>query len=201
MNGPTLAGHCVNSLYLRGHEYNKGNVPACVRHYSLAVNANITAQVSQRGIDIPGDFTGGLCDNSVYNIHDDDFNDRDSVPMSIDHAILNESISSDHIPSDIIPYLDTLRTKYSRNIFIAHLNVSSIRYKFYEIHDILNGNRIHIFGLSETNIDACFTDAQFCIEGFKLYRQDRNSKGNGGGICMYIKDPIPHRKLGENKCN
>ena len=143
VNGPTLAGHCVNSLYLRGHEYNNGNVPACVRHYSLAVNANTTAQVSHRGIDIPGDFTGGLCDNSVYSIHDDDFNDRDSVPMSIDHTVLNESISSDHIPSDIIPYLDTLRTKYSRNIFIAHLNVSSIRYKFYEIH-ILNGNRIHI---------------------------------------------------------
>ena len=195
VNSPTLAGHCVNSLDLRTHEYNNGNVPAIVHHHSLAINANTTTQVSHRIIDLPGDFTGGLGDNSVHSNHDDDVTDRDSAPVSIDHAALNESVSSDDIPLDTIPYLDTLRTKYPRNIFIAHLNVNSIRYKFYEIHDILNGNRIDIFGLSETKIDASFTDAQFCIEGFKLYRQDRNSKGNGGGIFVYIKDSIPHRML------
>ena len=45
-------------------------------------------------------------------------------------------------------------------MFVAHLNVNSKRYKFYEIHDIFNGNRIAIFGMSETKIDTSFADAQ-----------------------------------------
>ena len=137
-----------------------------------------------------------LNDDSVYSHHDDDVTDSNSVPVSTGHGVrLNESISPGDAALDTINYLDTLRTKYPRNLFIAHLNVNSIRYKFYEIHDILNDNRIDIFGISETKIDPSFTDAQFCVEGFKLYRQDRNAKGNGGGIFVYIKDFIPHRIL------
>ena len=115
--------------------------------------------------------------------------------ISTSDAVLNESISTSDAALDTISYLDILRTKHPRNMFIAHLNVNSIRYKFYEIHDILNSNRIDIFGMSETKIDASFTDAQFYIEGFKLYRQDRDSKGKGGGIFVYIRDSIPHRIL------
>ena len=137
-----------------------------------------------------------LNDDSVFSYHDDDVTDNNSVPVSTGHGVrLNESISPGDAALDTIPYLDTLRTKYPRNLFIAHLNVNNIRYKFYEIHDILNGNRIDIFGISETKIDTSFTDAQFCVEGFKLYRHDRNVKGNGGGIFVYIKDSIPHRIL------
>ena len=90
-------------------------------------------------------------------------------------------------------YLDNLRTKFSRNLFIAHLNVNSLRYNFFEIYDILNGNRIDIFGISETKIDASLTNAQFSIDGFELYRQDRDCKG--GGIFVYIKNSLPHRLL------
>ena len=115
--------------------------------------------------------------------------------ISTSDAVLNESISISDAALDTISYLDILRTKHPRNMFIAHLNVNSIRYKFYEIHDILNGNRVDIFGMSETKIDASFTDAQFSIEGFKLYRQDRDSKGKGEGIFVYIRDSIPHRIL------
>ena len=85
--------------------------------------------------------------------------------------------------------------KYPRNFFMAHLNINSIRHKFYEIYNMLNGNRIDIFGISETKINASFTNAQFNIPGFKLHRQDRDLKGNGGGILVYIKDSIPHRIL------
>ena len=90
-------------------------------------------------------------------------------------------------------YLDNLRMKYPRNFFIAHLNINNIRHKFYEIYDMLNGNGIDIFGISETKINASFTNAQFNIPGFKLHRQDKDLKGNGGGIIVYIKDSIPHR--------
>ena len=92
-------------------------------------------------------------------------------------------------------YLDNLKMKYPRNFFMAHLNINSIRHKFYEIYDMLNGNRIDIFGISETKISASFRNAQLNIPGFKLHRQDRYLKGNGGGIIVYIKDSIPHRIL------
>ena len=92
-------------------------------------------------------------------------------------------------------YLDNLRMKYPRNFFMAHLNINSIRHKFYEIYDMLNGNRIDIFGTSETKINASFTNAQFNIPGFKLHRQDIDLKGNGGGIVAYIKDSIHQRIL------
>ena len=86
-----------------------------------------------------------LNDDSVYSHHDDDVTDSNSVPVSTGHDVrLNESVSPGDAALDTIPYLDTLRTKYPRNLFIAHLNVNSIRYKSYEIHDILNGNRIDI---------------------------------------------------------
>ena len=107
---------------------------------------------------------------------------------------LNSNVEGSHV-LDIDMYFRDLRTKYPRNLILAHLNVNSIRYKFYEISNILNGNCIHIFGISETKIDASFTSAQFRIPDFKMYRQDRDSKGNGGGLIVYIKDSIPHRQL------
>ena len=71
---------------------------------------------------------------------------------------------------DIDMYFRYLRTKYPRNLILAHLNVNSIhvRYKFYEISKILNGNCTDIFGISETKIDASFTSAQFRIPDFNV---------------------------------
>ena len=63
------------------------------------------------------------------------------------------------------------------------------------MYDILNGNRSDIFGVSETKVDASFTDSQFLIPSFKLYWQDRDLKGRGGGIFVYIRDSIPYRIL------
>ena len=57
--------------------------------------------------------------------------------------------------------LQTQVTDLASSLAVYQKNVNSIRYKFYEINDILNGNRIDIFGLSETQFDASFTDAQF----------------------------------------
>ena len=69
---------------------------------------------------------------------------------------------------DIDMYFRDLRTKYPRNLILAHLNVNSIRYKFYEISNILNGDCIDMFGICETKIDASFTSAQFRIPDFNV---------------------------------
>ena len=80
-------------------------------------------------------------------------------------------------------------------MLISHYNVNSIRHKFHEMRHILNKNSFDIFGISETKLDDSFPLNQFSIDNYKLYRQDRNSKG--GGVMVYVKDTIPHRIIKE----
>ena len=43
--------------------------------------------------------------------------------------------------------------------------------------------------MSETKIDSSFPTAQFHIDGYIIYRSDRNE--NGGGLLLYIRDDVP----------
>ena len=43
--------------------------------------------------------------------------------------------------------------------------------------------------ISETKIDSSFPTAQFHIDGYIIYRSDRNE--NGGGLLLYIRDDAP----------
>ena len=82
-------------------------------------------------------------------------------------------------------------------MIIGHYNINSFRYKFNQIRHILDHGLCSIMGFSETKLDQSFTNGQFLVEGYKMYRQDRNEKG--GGILIYINESIPHRLLPE-KC-
>jgi hypothetical protein len=44
--------------------------------------------------------------------------------------------------------------------------------------------------LSETKIDESFTNNQFSVQNYSMYRRDRNA--NGGGLMVFIKSSIPH---------
>ena len=93
---------------------------------------------------------------------------------------------------------DTIRRfklDHTKNMIISHYNIISIRNKFMEIYPLLTDFDIDILGLSETKIDQSFISAQFAIQTYKLYRQDRDDRG--GGIMVYINDSIPHRLLKE----
>ena len=46
--------------------------------------------------------------------------------------------------------------------------------------------------ISETKLDASFPNAQFHVEGYKLYRKDRDS--NGGGVIIYIRSDLTSRQ-------
>ena len=45
--------------------------------------------------------------------------------------------------------------------------------------------------ISETKLDESFASMQFNIDGYNIFRSDRNAKG--GGILMYVPDDIPVR--------
>ena len=42
-------------------------------------------------------------------------------------------------------------------------------------------NEIDIIGLSETRLDATVKDQDVSINGYRIYRNDRNPNGGGGG--------------------
>ena len=46
-----------------------------------------------------------------------------------------------------------------------------------------------IIGLSETRLDSEITDNEVKIDGYNLFRRDRNR--NGGGVDIYVKESLP----------
>ena len=75
-----------------------------------------------------------------------------------------------------------------KGLRIAHINISSLRNKLIEINEILSDN-VHILAVSETHLDATFDDAGLMLQGYNIFRNDRNAFG--GGVAFYIQDHIP----------
>ncbi len=48
---------------------------------------------------------------------------------------------------------------------------------------------IHLLAISETHLDDTFNDAALGIEGYSIYKRDRNAYG--GGVTVYIQNHIP----------
>ncbi len=57
----------------------------------------------------------------------------------------------------------------------------------------MHDNDIDIIGLSETQLDDRITDTEVLIEGFTIFRNDRNV--SGGGVAIYVKDSLPLPKI------
>lgn len=48
--------------------------------------------------------------------------------------------------------------------------------------------RFDILLITETKIDATFSNSQFNVEGFRIYRVDRNA--HGGGLMIFMRNDI-----------
>ena len=48
--------------------------------------------------------------------------------------------------------------------------------------------RFDILLMTETKIDATFSNSQFNVEGFRMYRVNRNA--HGGGLMIFIRNDI-----------
>ena len=68
---------------------------------------------------------------------------------------------------------------------IAFLNIASLRKHRHELGIIPMDNEIDIIGVSETRLDATVKDQDVSINGYRIYRNDRNPNGGGGGVAMY----------------
>ena len=95
--------------------------------------------------------------------------------------------------NDISQILYTLRNENPSNIIFCYLNINSVRKKFSDLQEVINGN-VNIVSITETKTDASLPSAQFVLDGYHLpYRMDVTERK--WGTLAYVKSSIPSRKL------
>ena len=75
----------------------------------------------------------------------------------------------------------------------AYLNINSVRNKFENFKEIINGN-VDIFPIAETKLDGSFPTSQFELKGYySPFRLDITEQN--GRLLVYIKSSISSRQL------
>jgi exonuclease III len=92
--------------------------------------------------------------------------------------------------SDASPWdgLRHFRDDHTRQLILGSLNINSLRYKFPCVKFILESAFIDCFSIIESKLDDTFTDTQFHVKGFNMYRQD--STATSGGIVTWLRNDI-----------
>ena len=78
-----------------------------------------------------------------------------------------------------------------------NINAQSLKFKMDELRTIVKEQKPHIIAITETWGKDSISDASFQLEGYNMYRNDReNTKYKfGGGTLLYI-----NKKLGQRMC-
>ena len=100
-----------------------------------------------------------------------------------------ESKSDSHENDENISFLflKKIRSKHPKNLLFGQLNANSIKNKFESVQEIFR-NTFDIFLVCKTKIDSSFTNQQFCIPEYHIFRKDRNA--HGGGLLFYVNQDI-----------
>ena len=69
------------------------------------------------------------------------------------------------LSNDIDQILFDLKSNNPSNLNFAYLNINSVRNKFENFKEIINGN-VYIFTIAETKLDRSFPTSQFELEGY-----------------------------------
>ena len=101
-------------------------------------------------------------------------------------------IIGDSVFSNDIIRMKKQRLDNASNTIIGHLNINSFRNKF--VGDTIK--LFDVFLVFESRLDNTFPSNQFRINGYKIFRLDRNRFG--GGLILYINENIPCKPLQEH---
>ena len=63
--------------------------------------------------------------------------------------------------------------KKPKNIFLGHLDVTSIKNKFKSVWESIK-DTFCVFLVRESKLDSIFLDDQFSIPGYRIVRKDRD---------------------------
>ena len=105
-----------------------------------------------------------------------------SLSISMENY-LDISESSNIFENDVNQIkMQCLGLEHFNTLIVGHLNINSIRTKFEIIAETITN--FDIFLISESKIDSTFPNMQFKINGYKLFRRDRNRFG--GSLMLYL---------------
>ena len=119
----------------------------------------------------------------------------------IRNRISNDTILTQNSSDDInncFTELQHFRMTNPKNLILVHLNINSLRKKI-ETMKIIIEDTFDIFLISETKIDNSFPNSQFSINGYMMFRRDRNCFG--GDFRLHVKDSIASKQLNSHKEN
>ena len=85
-----------------------------------------------------------------------------------------------------------MRRKFTKSLFSGHLNVNSERNKFEALEFVIK-DKFEVFFVSESKLDSSFSEAQFKIPGYRVFRQDEDKYGSD--LMFYIDQNIPFKKI------
>ena len=89
---------------------------------------------------------------------------------------------------DVDQILFDVKFNNPSNLNFTYLNINSVRNKFENFKEIVNGN-VDIFTIAETKLDGSFPTSQFELEGYySPFRLDITKQS--GGLLVYIKSSI-----------
>ena len=94
--------------------------------------------------------------------------------------------------------LKRFRLSNPENLISVHLNINSLRNKFQTTKNIIQ-DIFNFFLISETKTDNSFPNGKFSINGYRMFRRDRNYFGIGLGL--YAKERIWSKLLNFSKEN
>ena len=91
-------------------------------------------------------------------------------------------------PCDIWEHLNELWLKSKNKLVICHLKINSLSNTFDQLKLIIK-NKVDILAITKTELNSCFPDSQFIIDGFRqTYRLNRNK--HGAGVMIYVSEGI-----------
>ena len=178
-------GQEIRDLNLKLKRFSEGNNLLFVDNVNVEESClnNSKLYLNHKGTNV-------LCQhikNSIYHYW--------SSTKSRKIAITNLSFSK-----DIDQILFELKSNNPSNLNFYYLNTNSVRNKFENFKEIINGN-VDVFTIGETKLDGSFPTSRFGPEGYYSSFCLDIAKPNGG-LLVYIKSSIPSRQLSDGRiCN
>ena len=81
-----------------------------------------------------------------------------------------------------------------KGLTIGNVNACHLRNKVDDVTVLINShpNKVHLFGVNETRLDAEVNDSLLHINNYSIVRKDAEQKQMHTGLVVYIHDSIRH---------
>jgi len=80
-------------------------------------------------------------------------------------------------------------TMSSNELKCFYTNANSLKGKMDELRHRTDSAKFDVVGITETWADSSVTDAELSLEGFDMFRVDREGS-KGGGVLLYIREEL-----------